>query len=171
MARLCDAGPAVMAYILNVRHIWLCIGKHTQSHRCVCILWSIRWDTISPMKVISAALTNEQRMADFVYSITFPCAHQSVPACVWGFCAAPSLLCYCPTYVWIQHTVFRSAWDLGEQGRSLGKCKWVEWISRSKCRLCIKLYKGDVPTKEDTPKCGYLCFKGDCLSSMCCTKG
>lgn len=92
--------------------------------------------------------------------------------CVWlhiflhtsaerDFSAAPSLSAI------VLRTCGHSAPYLGmrgivvEQGRSPGKCKWVEWISRSKCRLCIKLFKGRVPAEHDTPQCGSLCFRGD----------
>lgn len=151
-----------------------------QTQMCVHPLkYAVKWDTVRPMKVISAALTNEQKMAVFTYSINvkctqshFACIHLSVSVCIHASERdfGPPLLCYCPTYVWTQQSVFRNAWDWREQGRSLGKCKLVEWISRSKCRLCIKLYKGHVPTKEDAAWCGSLCLRSDWGSSLCCAR-
>lgn len=135
---------------------------------------AIRWDTISPLEVISAALTNEQKMSVCVAS-HLPCTHRSasrVPACIWERLQrrpfSPLLLSY--VCVWTQHSVFRIAWDRWEQGRSLGKCKWVEWISRSKCRLCIKLHKGQRSSSRRYV-CGALRFGGDWESSLCCVRG
>lgn len=108
------------------------------------------------MKVISAALTNEQKMSVFV------CMASHFPAHISRERLQRRPI---PLSAIVLRTCGHSAPYLGmrgivvEQGRSPGKCKWVEWISRSKCRLCIKLFKGRVPAEHDTPQS--LCFRGD----------
>lgn len=62
-----------------------------QTQMCVHPLkYAVKWDVVKPMKVISTALTNEQKMAVFTYSINVKCA-QSHFACI---CLSVSVCMY-----------------------------------------------------------------------------
>lgn len=101
------------------------------------------------VKVISGALTNEESTLDCIDHIAFGCAAVIRPrACV---IVRPQhrfgslLLLSYVRYVWMRLVVFRSAWDCEERQKSW---KLVEWISRVKCSLCIKLCKDHMFSKS-----------------------
>lgn len=128
VARLSDAGQLW----------WHTYGKfntcrQTHSRGGLCILCVYDETLKAAVKVISGALTNEESMDHIAFG-----SPGRAPAWFWGLSTAAALCCCGPTYVWMQRTRFRTVWDCKEQQKSW---KWVEWISRLKCSLCIKLCK------------------------------
>lgn len=146
--------PTVMAYIMeNSTHL----GTHAPKDACASS--AVYDETLkAAVKVISGALTNEESVLDYMDHITFGCAALIRPhACVIlrPQHRSSSLLLLSYVYVWMQCTIFRSAWDCKEQQKSW---KWVEWISRQSVVCALSYAKTICSAKAHILKCGYTCI-------------
>lgn len=123
------------------------------------------------MKVISAALTNEQALLTYSSSMcvqnhVFP-AHQSVPVCVRKYLSetsAPPLLS--SAIVLRMCTLYLGMRGIGESRE--GHCENVNELNESADPNvgCALSYIKATFEHKDTPQCGSLCFGGE-LTLLC----